>query len=115
MATEKPRFVVSRYYEIVTEESARDGEAAERGEVFTDSPMSLEDTVRELSDCYELSSWPVRKPEDMTGYEWASTEPTQDYHDGSYRSESVHVERLGRPATGAELFRVFKLAGLIGR
>lgn len=41
---------VSRYYEVITPESAEQGDAEERGEVYTGREMSIRDVVREIRD-----------------------------------------------------------------
>lgn len=113
MATDKPRFLVSRTYDIVTPESARIGDHAESGYEFEDTPMSLAEAIAELRDCSELSSAPIRSPRDLAGHEWASTEPYQDPCNGSDRTESVHIRGLRHTLTPDQLFRLFRLAGLI--
>jgi hypothetical protein len=116
MASDKPRFLVSRCYSIVTPQSARIGDTAENGFVFEREPMSLAQAVDELRDCVELSACPVRSPRDLCGHEWASTEPCTDYTTGDDRTESVHVEDIeGSELSPANLFRLFCLAGLIAR
>jgi hypothetical protein len=116
MATDKARFLVSRTYGIVTPESASNGEESEGGFVFEREPMSLEDTVKELRECSTLSSWPVRSPRNLSGYEWASTEPSVDYQSGNETTESVHVKTLwGSDLDPRDLYRLFQLAGLIGK
>jgi hypothetical protein len=112
MASDKPRFLVTRTYDVVAPESARDGEASERGYVYEGEPMSLEGAVRELRECVELSTDPVRSPRDLTGGEWASTEPQRDHRDGSELTNHVHVETLeGEQLPPRVLYRLFRLAG----
>lgn len=109
----KPRFNVTMAYEIVTPESARRGEVDEAGFVFRDEPMSLFDTADLLRTCVEVSCWPVRGPEDLTGREWASTEPESDWDTGAVERQSIHVSRIDRDTTGLDLWRLFRLAGLV--
>lgn len=117
MASDKPRFLVSRTYEVVTEESAKGCDAAERGYEYQDRPMSLEETVRELSECCELSSGPIRSPRDLSWGDWASTEPYTGYYgDDGERSEAVHVRPIGgNQGDATNLYRAYRLAGLIAR
>lgn len=108
------RVLLTITYEVVTEESAAVGDAADRGFDVQDEPSTVRDVVRELARCTELSVWPVHSAADLTGHEWASTEPTQNPFDGSWRSESVHVCRLdGRPLSRRALVRLFRAAGLV--
>jgi hypothetical protein len=114
MASDKPRFLVSQTYSIVTPRSAEIGDFAEIGCDYH-QPMSLEETVKELRRCCQTSCWPVRR-NNMTGHEWASTEPTEDYQTGNTREESIHIARPdGSPLDGRNLYRLWKLAGLIAR
>jgi hypothetical protein len=117
MPTDKPRFLVSRCYSIVTPESARIGDTAENGFVFEREPMSLAQAVDELRDCVELSAWPIRSPRDLNGHEWAETEmEPEDYSSADERQESVHFRNIrGGNISPANLFRLFCLAGLISR
>jgi hypothetical protein len=114
MASDKPRFLVSRTYQITTPESVEHGDFAEDGYVFQDEAMSLEETVRELRDCSHLSSAPIRSPDDLMGREWANTEPVPDYSNGNDQTDSVHIRRLnGDVPSPEQLYRLFKLSGLI--
>jgi hypothetical protein len=116
MASDKPRFLVSRCYSIVTPESARIGDTAEDGFVSEREPMSLAQAVDELRDCVELSAWPIRSPRDLNGNEWGCMEPVLDYRTGNDRTESVHIKSIhGGNVSPANLFRLFCLAGLISR
>jgi hypothetical protein len=114
MASDKPRFLVSRTYQITTPESAEHGNFAEDGFIFQDETMSLEEAVRNLRDCCYLSSAPIRSLDDLTRREWASTEPVPDYSNGNDQTDSVHIRRLnGDVLSPEQLYRLFKLSGLI--
>jgi len=98
----------------VTEESAAEGDAEERGFVRERELVSVREAISALAECSELSSWPINGPDQMSGHEWASTEPRQDMHTGAYESRSVHVARAdGTPLTGWQLYRLFKSARLV--
>jgi hypothetical protein len=108
--TDKHRFLVSRTFSLVTPESARDGDEAESGFVFDCQPMSLDEAVRELEGCVELS-------DSRTGPgTWAIGEPEIDYSDSSHVTESVQfLDMQGNRPTVATMRRLFKLAGLSAR
>ena len=74
----------SKTYEIITHESAENGEAEDAGFIFESEPFTFRDLVRELRSYTHFSSSVVDR------YTWASTEPEQDYRTGEYRSESLH-------------------------
>lgn len=105
------RVQLSECFEIVTEESAAEGEAADRGFVREREIVSVKEAIGALRACSEPSSYPIDARR-MTGYEWASTEPSQD-RTGAYESQSIHIAREdGRPMSGRSLFRMFRAAGL---
>lgn len=104
--------LLSETFEIVTDESARHNDAADRGFIREDEPVTVKDAIGALRECCEPSSSPIR-PETVTGYEWASTEAQQDYRTGEYESRSIHVKRAdGTRLSGRQLFRLFRAAGL---
>lgn len=102
-------FTVSRYYEIVTPESAEHGDVDERGEVFVNDAMDFRDTIKELRECNELSDSHVGVGT------WAMMESyASDYRTGEMRSESVHIKAInGHKPTAHQLKRLFKAARII--
>lgn len=106
------RVQLSECFEIVTEESAAEGEAADRGFVREREIVSVREALEALRECAEPSSSPIDARR-MSGHEWASTEPSQDMRTGAYESQSIHIAREdGRPMSGRSLFRMFRAAGL---
>lgn len=102
-------FLVSKTFERVTEESAQNGDAEERGFVFEDEIMDFDDVVRELrtQGYYDPSS------SHLSGLRWVSTEPEQDFSDGSYTIYSLHVEDMyGRDISSSTWFSLLKASGL---
>lgn len=82
---------ISKTYEIVTEESAEQGDAAERGFVFKDQPCGfreLIDTIKADGFAYPDSSHGVPR--------WLSTEPQQDYKTGEWTTCSLHPSHDAR-------------------
>ena len=76
--------LISKTYDVVTEESAEDGETAEDGFVFEFEEFSFRDLVRYLRYFPHLSSSII------TSNTWVSSESEQDYMTGEYRTEHLH-------------------------
>ncbi len=101
-------FIVSRCYELVTPESAEDGDASERGFEIEDEEMDFREVIRELRNCNHLSDSHVQAGT------WAMTEPhVSDWQTGEEKSESVHINAInGKPPTAHQLRRLFRAAGI---
>lgn len=83
--------LLSQTYEIITEESAADGEAAERGFDWQDCPHTFREVVDLIRDggfCHPSCSPGVPA--------WLSADAEQDMHDGSYETKSLHPGRDAR-------------------
>lgn len=79
---------LSQTYEIVTEESAENGEAAEAGYDWEDA----EHTFKEAVDLIRNGGF--IHPSDSHGVpRWLTSEAEQDMHTGSYESKSLHPAR----------------------
>lgn len=96
---------LSMTYEIVTEESAEDGDAAERGFEFQDAECS----ARELARYIEKDGFAV--PSCSRGVpRWLSQEPKRDYMTGETSTRSIHP---GRDAQSQKVWaRVLKICGV---
>ena len=83
--------MLSQSYEIVTEESAADGEAAARGFDWEDAPHTFRETVELIHDGGFIH------PSCSHGTPgWLSTEVIQDrafFEDGEHRTLSLHPGR----------------------
>jgi hypothetical protein len=78
----------SQTYEIITEESAEQGDAEERGYDWQDSEESFTDLVRRLRTDYYCA-----EPSDSHGNpRWVTSYGEMDMYDGSYRNISLHPE-----------------------
>jgi len=111
-------FQISVHYEIVTEESAEQGEAEETGTDVDREVWPFRDVIRKLQECSELSGWRMSRLSDFEahGHVWASTYPDVDYRTGDARTESVHVYQAnGQPLTARQAFRLYRAAGLLSR
>ena len=88
---QKP-FQVGKTYEIVTPESAEEGEADEQGWVFDTEPMTLRETMREIKKLgsFEPDSSPVpRKGTRLTLYE---NDGDIDYQTGAETRNALHIK-----------------------
>lgn len=102
------RLLVSITFETVTEASARDGEAADRGFVAENELWTVRETIDRLRECSELSDYPM-----PYGRTWASDEASQDYRTGEYYAESVHIRRAdGSSLSDRQARRLYRAAGL---
>jgi hypothetical protein len=78
--------IIRTTYEIITEESARDGEVAERG--WKDEvgySLTVEEAIRKLCGCEPSSS------EFHTGI-WYTSYGDMDLYTGDYENESYHLK-----------------------
>ena len=92
-------YYMSKTYEIVTEESAAAGDAADRGFEYEDNEFdSLWDMAKEIVDGgggFEASD--SRRPPEVGT--WYSSEPTQDQDTGGWTTYSFHPEGLTEAET----------------
>jgi len=91
-------------YEIVTHESAAEGEAEERG--FVAEGVSLREAYK-LVGCYALEAdcWPVHGPRWFTNFEY-----DEDFRTGARESRSLH---LPNHLTEASRMRIARLLGVV--
>ena len=103
-------FLVSKTYEVVTPESAEDGDFADNGFVFEDEVMDRSDVVREL----RRGGYIHPSSSSLQMLRWVSTEEEQDYSDGSYTSYSLHIQALAGPEIDADTWKsLLEEAGLL--
>jgi len=80
--------IVRITYEIITEESAREGEAAERGwEDEEGSEYSVDEVIDLIEECEPSST------QFHTGI-WYSSEEEMDMYSGKYKSLSYHLSEF---------------------
>lgn len=101
--------LVSKTFEIATEESAQDGEAAERGFVFEDCPFTFREPVREMEGFPECSCSPASGD---TG-EWLTSYAEQDFRTGAWESESIHFSRSNPARVAKYWHKAMKAAGIL--
>ena len=85
--------LISRTFDVVTPESAEDGESAESGFLVESESV----TFRELVSLMKSHPNPSCYPPSGKAYEWLSTYPETDYRDASERTESLHFDRENSP------------------
>lgn len=86
-----PKFTLSQSYEIVTEESAADGDAAERGFDWEDAEHTFREAVELIKDGGFIH------PSCSHGVPgWLSTEAEQDIHSGEYETKTLHPGKDAR-------------------
>ncbi len=95
-------------YEIVTPESAEDGEAEERG--FIGEGLTLRDAVWEVQatrtnavdgvECIECDSWPCRRPR------WITVNNGMEFETGANESRSLHIPSTVTPASARRIARL---------
>lgn len=101
--------LISKTYEIVTPESAENGEAEERGFEFEDVAYTFKELVDEMRNYIHPSSMP------MSGNtrEWLSTEAEQDYQDGSYTTYSLHCSHKNTPRQAKYWVKALRASGFL--
>jgi len=103
--------LISRTYEIVTPESAEEGEAAESGFLSEGEAVTFRELVSLMREHPNPSCYPARGE----AFEWLSSYPEADYRDASETTESLHYAREN-PARRAKYWRkAMMAAGIIRR
>jgi hypothetical protein len=103
--------LISRTYEIVTPESAEDGEAAESG--FLSEGEAV--TFRELVSLMRAHPNPSCYPARGEAFEWLSSYSETNYRDASERTESLHLDQSNHPRTLKYWRKAMMAAGIIRR
>ena len=97
-------------YEIITEESAEEGDAEERGFIARQVPLML--AIRMASDtessscsreCVECDEWPVQAPR------WITVYNGRDCITGSVENRSLHMPGHLTPSTRRRIARLMGL------
>lgn len=102
------RFSVT--YEIVTDESSEQGDAASRGFIAQDLDLrSAVNTVGETAsphcsrECIETDEYPIRAPR------WITVTNGRDWITGESESRSLHIPKSATDATRRRIARLFGL------
>ncbi len=103
--------IISRTFDVVTPESAEDGESADSG--FLAESESV--TFRELVSLMESHPNPSCYPSRGESYEWLSSHPETNYRDASETTESLHFSRENPPRRLKYWRKAMRAAGIIRR
>ena len=82
------QMLISKTYEVVSYESAENGEAEECGFVFQDEKVTFRELVDLMKGHPNCSSVPFQNTND-----WFSSYPEQDYKTGNETTTSIHFSR----------------------
>lgn len=94
-------YMVSKTYEVVTDESAEQGDFADHGFEFESKKY---DSLRDLIEDNRNESWIEWSSSHVRGDEWLISEADQDQHTGEYRSYGLHIKRSdGKPLSRREV------------
>ena len=103
--------LISRTFDVVTPESAEDGESAESGFITESEAVTFRELVSLMRDHPNPSCYPPSGE----AYEWLSSYPETDYRDASERTEALHFDREN-PSRNAKYWRkAMVAAGIIRR
>jgi len=79
--------MIDKTFEVITEESAENGESSDAGFSAINEKVSFRDLVNLMAEKYtHPSQYPVARSTRV----WFTSEVDQDYRTGEYRSESIH-------------------------
>lgn len=98
--------LISKYYAIVTPESAEDGEIAEAGEVFLDSECTISETVDYIKGLTP-SQHPITNPVHVCFYSEGDT----DFVTGETETNSYHYSHNNPTKNLKHWISAIKLAG----
>jgi hypothetical protein len=103
--------LISRTFEVITPESAEEGESAESG--FLSEGEAV--TFRELVSLMRDHPIPSSSPCAGSQWDWLSSHSETDYRDCSNRTESLHLDRSNHPRTLKYWRKAMIAAGIIRR
>ena len=79
--------LIDKTYEVVTHESAENGEVEDAGFSAIGEPITFAELVNALKHEFRHAS---QSPANRSTHIWFTSESEQDYMTGDYRSESIH-------------------------
>lgn len=98
--------LISKTYEVITEESAENGEAEETGFEWENAECTISEMVDTLQGL-EPSQWPITHPESV----WFTEYGDADYETGETTNYSFHYSRKNPKKNLKHWIKVIKLAG----
>jgi hypothetical protein len=103
--------LISRTFDVVTPESAEDGESAESGFITESEAVTFRELVSMMRDHPIASSSPC----DGSRWDWLSSYPEEDFRDCSSRTESLHFDNSNPPSRDKYWRKAMVAAGIIRR
>ena len=103
--------LISRTFEVVTPESAEDGEAEESGFLVEGEAVTFRELVSLMRDHPLASSSPCAG----SRWDWLSSHSETDYRDCSSRTESLHFDKSNPLAKDKYWRKAMIAAGIIRR
>lgn len=98
--------LINKTMEIITEESAEHGEAAEQWMEYANAEFTLRELIRDLRGLAASQS-PITNPENV----WFTSYGDADYITGDYENYSLHYSRDNKPASLKHWIAAIKAAG----
>jgi hypothetical protein len=99
--------IVSKCYEVVTQESAEQGGASDQGFEYEDQSFSFRDLISEMEEYNQTSDYPA-SPDS-----WLMSEPTHDYRTGEETIYSLHYNRDNNPRSAKYWEKAMRKVGLL--
>lgn len=100
--------LINKTMEIITEESAEHGEAAEQWMEYENAEFTVRELIRELKGL-EPSQYPITNPENV----WFKSYGEIDYITGEYENYSLHYSRDNKPSSIKYWIAAIKAAGFM--
>lgn len=98
--------LINKTMEIITEESAEDGEAAEQWTEYENAEFTIREIVKDIKGL-EPSQYPITNPENV----WFTSYGEMDYITGEYENYSLHYSRDNKSASLKHWIAAIKSAG----
>lgn len=102
--------LISKTFDYVTDESAAQGESAERGFEFQDVAYSFKELVELIQDGFTN---PSCQPATGATYEWLNTNSEYDHSYAQYETYSLHYSNTNPPRKAKYWRKAFIAAGII--
>ena len=103
--------IISRTFEVVTPESAEEGEVADSGFLAESESVTFKELVSMMRDYPNPSAYPPSGDAN----EWLSSYPSQDFRDCSETTEYLHYCRENPPRRAKYWRKAMLAAGIIRR
>lgn len=103
--------LINKTYEVVTPESAEDGEISESGFDQEDAPYTFRELVSAMRCHYEPSCWPVGNS--APAHVWFTSGADIDFVDGSETRTSIHFSRSNPARKARYWIKAARAAGIV--